>query len=638
MHRLQPSPRITHRALIATLLLLASVSIATAEVTFTDNFAGPVSYVTNGVAGTIWDGIYLGAGEIANATGNGSAAGSVSVADAGISSNDLLTIASLQTDWENTADDGVFLFKVITGDFDMSVRVIGPTDTGAYNLPGLMVRAFGPGGSPSPNNAENSLLWARFDWLNYVNMRKNNVNGAKADAVLGAPAPNTNYWLRITRAGNIFTLYEKSTPAGAWNGVGTVTRTDFSGVPLQVGIEHSVYAGGATRTARYGSFSLTVSNLTAGAPPAPPSSLVVTNSGLNLVVSWVPGTGSSGSLVVVSTGTNNILKEAPAHGMTYTANAAYGLGSTLAATNYYIVFSGSGTSVTVSNLSAQTNGTVAVYSYSGSGASLTYNHSPATASFGRQPAAPGPFVAWAAIQGHDVSISFNSTPGKWYRLQCSDSLSPSNWETVGPSAQLAGDVMMTCIHSNSALLPQRYYRVQQLDSPPSGRNIAFAGAPLTSSVSTWENLFAINDGYVPANSADHSHGAYGNWPATGTQWVEYDWSDPINTAMIDVYWWADGAGIAVPSACRLKYWDGASFVLVQNPFGLGLALNQFNTTTFNPVTTPQPLRRFDTGVFRRRHDRGADHGARQGLGADGHLSAHSYAVQAFAQTRPRDRA
>ena len=92
--------------------------------------------------------VYLGAGEFANATGVGAVAGTVSVADASITSAGRLTIASLETDWENTADDGVFLFEVISGDFDMSVQVIGPIETGNYNLPGLMVRAFGANGSP----------------------------------------------------------------------------------------------------------------------------------------------------------------------------------------------------------------------------------------------------------------------------------------------------------------------------------------------------------------------------------------------------------------------------------------------------------------------------------------------------------
>jgi len=47
-------------------LVLGMVVSAGAQVTFTDNFNTPVNYLTNGVAGTIWDGVYFGAGEFNN--------------------------------------------------------------------------------------------------------------------------------------------------------------------------------------------------------------------------------------------------------------------------------------------------------------------------------------------------------------------------------------------------------------------------------------------------------------------------------------------------------------------------------------------------------------------------------------------
>src|SRR5260370_22204392 len=281
------------RPLTTSAFVLATALSAQALVTYTDNFNTSVNYLTNGVAGTIWDGIYLGAGEIANATGTGAGLGSVSVADAKISSNGVLTVASLQPDWENASDDGVLFFKVITGDFDMSMRVLGPIDTGSYNLPGLMVRAFGSGGAPlQPTNntvSENSFLWARFDEFSIANMRKNNVNGVKTDTGLGT-YPNTNYWLRVTRAGNTFTLFEKATQAGAWTSVGTVTRADFSGTPLEVGIEHAVFGGGATHAARYAAFSLTATNLGpfATTPSAATGLTLATNADGGLNVSWTP--------------------------------------------------------------------------------------------------------------------------------------------------------------------------------------------------------------------------------------------------------------------------------------------------------------------------------------------------------------
>jgi Family of unknown function (DUF5695) len=573
---------------IAFLILFLALA-ARAQVTWTDNFNSSVNYLTNGVAGTMWDGIYLGAGEFPGATGIGAAAGTASTADANITGNNLLTLASLQTDWENTADDGVFLFKVITGDFDMSVQVIGPIDTGIYNFPGLMVRAFGTNGSPlQPTNngvSENSLLWGRFDEFNLANMLKNNVNGVKTDTGLGT-YPNTNYWLRMTKTGATITLYEKAIQAAPWSMVGTATRADFNtGAPLQVGIEHSDYPGGATRAAQFANFSLTANNLgPLAAAPSPPTGLVLAPNGSgSILASWKPGTGSSGSLVAVWPGAGAACKEAPASGLAYSGNAGYGLGASLAGLNCYVVYAGSGTNVAITNLTNGTTYNVAVFAFAGSGVSTAYNHTPAGAA--SVPAAPAPIITGAAVHGTDVFITNTATPGKWYWTQYSDSLNPANWRPVSPFAVPATGMSMATVHSNGAAPPYRFYRVQQFEAPPEGANLAPDATSLTSYVSPWETLYAINDGFVPANSADHSHGGYGNWPNTGANWVEYDWSTPINVSMMDVYWWQDGGGVFAPASCSVQYWNGSSFVPVSNAVGLGVLLDQYNTTTFSPVTT-----------------------------------------------------
>ena len=94
-------------------------------------------------------------------------------------------------------------------------------------------------------------------------------------------------------------------------------------------------------------------------------------------------------------------------------------------------------------------------------------------------------------------------------------------------------------------------------------NLAPMARPSTSFVSGHETLGAINDGYGPAGVDDHRHGCYGNWPQTGTQWVQYEWDQPISTARIDVYWWDDNRGVRLPTACRLMYWDGQAFAPVK---------------------------------------------------------------------------
>lgn len=130
--------------------------------------------------------------------------------------------------------------------------------------------------------------------------------------------------------------------------------------------------------------------------------------------------------------------------------------------------------------------------------------------------------------------------------------------------------------------------------------VATASSSFTSGDTTVE---ALNDGFVPRNSRDNRHRSYGNWPRVGGQWVQYDWSQPISTKQIEVYWWDDRQGVRLPKACRLKYWDGKEFVPVKNASGLGVAGDTFNSTTFDEVATAK-LRlemdsdaEFSTGVL-----------------------------------------
>lgn len=118
-----------------------------------------------------------------------------------------------------------------------------------------------------------------------------------------------------------------------------------------------------------------------------------------------------------------------------------------------------------------------------------------------------------------------------------------------------------------------------------GANLALVATPSTSYVSEHETLGAIHDGVDPANSNDQRRGAYGNWPRSGTQWVQYEWDRAISTGKVDVYWWNDRRGVRMPTGARLLYWTGSEFAPVPNADGLGLLENRYNTTSFDEVTT-----------------------------------------------------
>jgi hypothetical protein len=434
--------------------------------TFTDNFNVPVNYLTNGVAGTIWDGVYFGAGEFNNTGIGGGGAGATLQCDAGITAPNTLTVQTTGTAWEKADDDGFFLFKVVNGDFSAVVRIVTPFNSAAYNTAGLQARAFSAGGD-SFGGSENYVSWTRFNEFSFANYLRNEVNGAVSQINPG-DYPNSAYWLRLDRVGNTFRFYQRTNSTDAWklesfpapvSGT-TLTRSDLAGQPLQVGIIHATFGG--QLGVQFSNFSIMETNMGPfAAEPSPPTGLVAAkNPDGSLGLSWTPGAGSSGSLVVVWTGTNALVKEMPVNGFTYTGNPGYGLGSTLPAAGYFVVYSGAGASVNVTNVVPGTTFYVAVFSYAGSGSSIAYNHTPPTGSL-VVPA--NQIYAQASVQGAGVSVRFSANPGKWYWLQYSDSLVPAHWQNVMPGPVLYTNLLMTILHAGGAVGPQRFYRLQQVD-------------------------------------------------------------------------------------------------------------------------------------------------------------------------------
>jgi uncharacterized protein len=120
-------------------------------------------------------------------------------------------------------------------------------------------------------------------------------------------------------------------------------------------------------------------------------------------------------------------------------------------------------------------------------------------------------------------------------------------------------------------------------------NLALVATPTTSYVSGDQSIAAINDGIAGRRASTR----YGNWPRGGTQWVEYTWSKPISTNKADVYWYTDGAGLRLPKASRLKYFNGADYVEVPNANGQGVEGNVWNVTSFDEITTNKIRLEFD---------------------------------------------
>jgi DUF1680 family protein len=59
----------------------------------------------------------------------------------------------------------------------------------------------------------------------------------------------------------------------------------------------------------------------------------------------------------------------------------------------------------------------------------------------------------------------------------------------------------------------------------------------------------------------------------------------VHIKEITLFWWNYGNTIRLPEAYRISWWDGHQFIPVKDPSGMGLVNNQYNTTTFDEVTT-----------------------------------------------------
>src|SRR5688572_29359670 len=93
-------------------------------------------------------------------------------------------------------------------------------------------------------------------------------------------------------------------------------------------------------------------------------------------------------------------------------------------------------------------------------------------------------------------------------------------------SKLFGSKVMGRLYAVLALLTSAWLPVMAADVPA---NVVVVATPSTSHHSGDTSVAALNDGKSPENSRERGPGSYGNWPRTGTEWVQYEWTQPIAT-------------------------------------------------------------------------------------------------------------
>jgi hypothetical protein len=285
-----------------------TVSLTVRAPSFKDDFGAAHDYLASGVSGTAWDGVYrqaatTGVNDVPDGGYVIPALGGTTVADANISSNNILTITSSADGWENDLTGGFFLYKYVPGDFQMAIH-IQSYEINAYQQPGILARAYKValdgttlGAAAGPTNSENWVSFIRFDEFGFGTYARLNLDSAVQQSTQ-PDSGDLNWWLLMIRTGDTnFNFFKRQTNTAPWVAIPNKTayhQMEFAGSPMQVGIMAGPWSSGGPGDPRTVHFEHFMLDRTSGSP------LSIVQSGANVIVSWPPIPGTLQTSLLVS--------------------------------------------------------------------------------------------------------------------------------------------------------------------------------------------------------------------------------------------------------------------------------------------------------------------------------------------------
>ena len=192
----------------------------------------------------------------------GDATGSTTVITPGVDFN----VSATGSGTGGTSDNVRFVHRLIIGDFDYLVRVDSLTQASSSSAAGLMVRESTAAGGRNIFVRNSGQLQ-----LSYRDLPGGSTNSTGLGNV-GVPV-----WLRLVRAGDVFTAYWSLTGSG-WTQLAQVTVP--MDVALQLGLAVASYSPGTT-TANFRSLGIAQE-----LAPAAPTNLAAAPSSQNVLLTW----------------------------------------------------------------------------------------------------------------------------------------------------------------------------------------------------------------------------------------------------------------------------------------------------------------------------------------------------------------
>lgn len=160
------------------------------------------------------------------------------------------------------------------------------------------------------------------------------------------------------------------------------------------------------------------------------------------------------------------------------------------------------------------------------------------------------------------------------------------WRTYTGAVTMtdAGTVTYRAVDVAGNLSEQKTIEVPERE-PGQSLNVAGNATATVSASTSWNRAAGINDG-VANHPVTVQSTAWGTWGLTGdTQWAQLTWDQPVTVGTSRVLFFDDGGGMGLPSAWKLEYRDGDSWVEVPEPSGYTTTVGQFDVLTHGTVTT-----------------------------------------------------
>ncbi len=293
--------------------------------------------------------------------------GAVAATGSASHNNGTFTVIGSGGDIWNTADEFRYVYRPITGDVTITARVVTLGNTDGWAKAGVMIRE---------STAANSIhTFTGISYSNGVEFQRRTATGAAStnnSGVAGA-AP---YWVRLVRAGNVFSSYLSSNGT-TWTQIGaslTITMTSQT----QVGLAVTSHNNGVLTTSTFDNVTVTTTSnvLVTGVTVSPTSAALAAGATQQLTATISPAnatnqtkTWSSSNTAVATVSTSGLV-------------TAIGAGSAIVTVTTQDGNKTATSSITVTSGSSTCSGTAVsgdyTYQISSSGGNVNWTFVPGT--------------------------------------------------------------------------------------------------------------------------------------------------------------------------------------------------------------------------------------------------------------------